>query len=92
MSAGCIVDMPDRRESGVDIPTVGSTGEKEILYSYPFKASPSLKIDPQDMQTGDTWSYLYKDETGFKVKFVNSLGAAVTRTFDYVADGYGRKL
>ena len=50
---------------------------------------PALGIAAQNMATGDTFTISSKTVNGFSIAFVNSSGAAVDRTFDYIAKGFG---
>lgn len=86
------VDMPDEIRAGSDI-AVG-TGAMAVSFVPAFKAlnsSGGVAIAAQDMATGDYYQITAKDETGFNIIFKNTAGAAVARTFDYVAKGYGRQ-
>lgn len=81
------IDMEDRVIEGHDItcPAAGMT----VTFSPGFKAIPGIAVSAQDMATGD---YVVKSsitETGFFVRFFNSGGIGVERTFDYIAKGYG---
>jgi hypothetical protein len=41
------------------------------------------------MQTGDYYAITGKNDAGFHIAFMNAAGAAISRTLDYVAKGYG---
>jgi hypothetical protein len=43
------------------------------------------------LASGDFYAITNKSETGFTIEFFNSSSATVSRTFDYVARGYGEK-
>lgn len=81
------VDMPDRviAENDLVVPTGGLT----INFSPPYFALSGVSISAQGLQTGDYYQITAKDADGFTIIFRNAAGAAVTRTFDYVAKGYG---
>lgn len=81
------VDMPDRviAENDLVVPTGGLT----INFSPPYFALSGVSISAQGLQTGDYYQITSKDSDGFTIIFRNAAGAAVTRTFDYVAKGYG---
>tara|TARA_R110002110_G_scaffold245377_1_gene461790 strand:+ start:1091 stop:4105 length:3015 start_codon:yes stop_codon:yes gene_type:complete len=81
------LSLEDRTVSGADI--VSGTGTKAVTFSNAFYASPSLGIAAQNMATGDTYTISSKSVTGFSIAFINSSGSGVSRTFDYVAKGYG---
>lgn len=88
---GVTVDMPDRTEAGSNINSSVS-GFLTVNYEKPFKAAPSLMITAQNLSSGDNHVIENKTENGFQIKFVNSAGVNVIRTFDYSAVGYGRKI
>ncbi|MEL7145693.1 MAG: hypothetical protein AAFO69_04940, partial [Bacteroidota bacterium] len=82
-SLSVTVDMPDRIESGDDI-TFGT-----VSFNAPFRAVPSIAVTGQNMQVGDYFEVTSKTASGFTVSFYASDGSPVTRTFDYIASGYG---
>lgn len=84
------LDMGDRTESGDDV--VSGAGAKAITFSKAFQATPAIGIGAQDLQTGDYYTLSSKSRTGFTITFYNSSDTAVSRTFDYVAKGYGREV
>jgi len=81
------VDMPDRIIAGNDIaiPVGGMT----ISFLPAYRHLQGVSIAAQGMQTGDTYDITGKGEAGFHMEFKNAGGASVSRTFDYVAKGYG---
>lgn len=81
------IDMPDRVISGDDI--VSGAGSYSVTFSPAFKAAPAIGIAAQNMDQGDYYQITSKSATGFTITFNNSGGSAVSRTFDYVAKGYG---
>ena len=83
------IDMPDRVTSGNDIVSGVDAGGKIVNFSPAFKASPAIGIAAQNLQQGDYYSITSKTPTGFTIIFRNSGGSVVSRTFDYVAKGYG---
>jgi len=84
------VDMPDRTASANDV--VSGAGAKVVTFDNPFKATPSIGIGAQDMQTGDYYEISSKSRSGFTITFKDSGGTAVSRTFDWVAKGYGKEV
>lgn len=82
------VDMPDRVISGEDI--VSGAGTYTVTFSPAYKSLDGIGISAQDMASGDYYSITSKATTGFQIVFRNSAGTAVSRTFDYVARGYGK--
>lgn len=84
------VDMPDRVEHGEDI--VSGAGPKAITFSAPYVGKCNVGITAQNMATGDHYTLIKNlsgsTTTGFTITFFNSAGAAISRTFDWAADGY----
>lgn len=81
------IDMPDRTYGENDI--VSGAGAKTVTYSPAFKATPAVGIMAQNLQQGDYYVVSSKTATGFIITFKDSSGTNVSRTFDYVARGYG---
>lgn len=85
---GLQIDMPDLIQSGNDIATL--SGGSAIPFGFTFKSSdPRIAISAQDMQTGDYYNITAKSASGFTIQFFNSSNTGISRTFDYVAKGYG---
>lgn len=82
-----VADVPDRTETGSNI-SVG-TGGKTISYRQPFLAPAVVAINAQGMSTGDYYRITGNTAIGFTIRFYNSSGAGVARTFDYAAVSYG---
>lgn len=83
------IDMPDRTFGQGDISSTTASGGKVISYSPAFKEVQALGISASNLATGDFYEITNKTATGFTIKFKNSSGAVIDRTFDYVAKGYG---
>ena len=83
------IDMPDRVTSGDDIASGTDSGGKVVNFSPAFKATPALGIAAQNLTSGDYYEIVSKTNSGFTIRFKNSGGTVVDRTFDYVARGYG---
>lgn len=81
------VDMEDRVHGEYDL--VCTTGGLSVVYDPAFNALPAIGISAQGLQTGDYYVMTSKSATGFTIAFKNSIDAAIQRTFDYVAKGYG---
>lgn len=81
------IDMPDRTYGEHDV--VSGAGAKVVTFSPAFRVSPNIGIMAQNLQQGDYYEVSSKSATGFTITFKNSSGTAVSRTFDYVAVGYG---
>ena len=83
------VAMPEEIRQGDDV--TSGVGTKTVSFSPEFFGLQSVAISAQNMQTGDFYDIASKTRAGFAITFRNSGGAAVDRTFDYVAVGYGRE-
>jgi hypothetical protein len=81
--------MPDRVDYGNDI--VSGAASYPVVFSPSFRELRSVTIAAQNMNTGDFYVISNKTRTGFDVIFRNSAGAAVSRSFDYQAIGFGRE-
>ncbi len=86
--ARLLVDMPDRIVSGNDL-AVPAEGLR-VEFAPPYKRMTGLSVSAQGMATGDYYELTDKGEGGFLIAFRDASGAAVARTFDYVAAGYGQ--
>jgi predicted phage tail protein len=83
------VDMPDRVTSGDDITSGTDAGGKVVNFAPAFKVAPALGIAAQNLTSGDYYEIVSKTASGFTIRFKNSGGTVVDRTFDYTAVGYG---
>ena len=83
------VDMPDRVFSESDIVSGTSASGKAVTYSPAFKQVQGIGISASNLTSGDYYAITNKSATGFTIEFFNSSNATVSRTFDYVARGYG---
>ena len=81
------VDMPDRVASGDDL--TSGAGSYGVTFSPAFKATPAIGIAAQNLAQGDFYEITAKSASGFTITFKDSGGSPVSRTFDYVAKGYG---
>jgi hypothetical protein len=81
------IDMPDRTIAASDV--VSGAGAKPITFAPAFKGLQGLGISAQGMASGDYYLITGKDAAGFTITFKTAAGADVSRTFDYVARGYG---
>lgn len=82
------IDMPDRVVAGADI--ASGTSPFAVTFSPAFKGLTGVGISAQGMATGDYYLLSAKSATGFTIEFRNSSDTTVSRTFDYVARGYGK--
>ena len=83
------IDMPDRTVAVDDIASTTASGGKAITFSPAFKELQGLGISADNLATGDFYEVTSKSATGFTIKFKNSGGSVVDRTFGFVAKGYG---
>lgn len=88
-SLSVTVDMPDRVIGGNDIVSGTGAGGYSVVFTPSFKVSPSIGIMAQNLSQGDYYEIPTKSSSGFTIRFKNSSGTVVSRTFDYVAKGYG---
>jgi hypothetical protein len=88
-SLSVTVDMPDRVIGDNDLVSGTGAGGYAVTYSPAFKVSPSIGIMAQNLAQGDFYEIPTKSASGFTIRFKNSSGTVVSRTFDYVAKGYG---
>ena len=81
------IDMPDRVASGDNI--ISSASAYNVTFNKSFKETPAIAITAENLEQGDYYEITLKSSSGFTITFKNSGGTAVSRTFDYVAQGYG---
>lgn len=87
------IDMPDRYESGEDITMTSASTGGVITYNQAFRNNPSVNITVQNGAVDDKIEFVTKNNKGFTFKVFNAtLNTYVTRTFDYIAAGYGREV
>jgi hypothetical protein len=82
--------MPDRTDSGNNITTLA--GGAAINFDNPFRATPAISVTAQNMATGDYYTITSLSASGFTIQFFNAGNTGVSRTFDYLAQGYGEKI
>ena len=84
------VDMPDRVEAQDNLTSNASDSPTTaVTFPVAFKAKPAVAVTAQAMATGDYLAITNQTSTGFEIVFRNAAGTRVTRTFDYVAKGFG---
>ena len=83
------VDMPDRVIGGDDLISGTGAGGYSVTFSPAFRVAPAIGIMAQNLAQGDFYEIPTKSASGFTIRFKNSGGTVVSRTFDYVAKGYG---
>lgn len=85
------IDMPDRYESGEDIEITNASTGATVTYNIPFRNNPSVNITVQDSAVDDRIEFVTKNNQGFTIKVFNAtLNSYVTRSFDFLAAGYGK--
>ena len=83
------IDMPDRTVAVDDIASTTASGGKAITFSPAFKELQGLGISADNLASGDFYEITSKSATGFTIKFKDSGGSVVDRTFGFVAKGFG---
>jgi predicted phage tail protein len=83
------IDMADRVVNATTL--TSGAGSYAVTFAEPFKVAPTIGITADALNSGDYYQITGKSNTGFTITFYNSSNAAVSRTFDYLAKGYGRK-
>ena len=83
------IDMPDRTVAVDDIASGTASGGKAVTFSPAFKELQGLGISADNLSTGDFYEITSKSATGFTIKFKNSGGSVIDKTFGYVAKGFG---
>ena len=86
-SLSVTVDMPDRVIAESDV--VSGASSKVITFTPAFKSLQGLGIAASNMVSGDYYEITSKTDSGFTITFKNSSDIVISRTFDYVARGYG---
>jgi len=81
------IDMPDRVASGDNL--TSGAGAYAVTFGKSFKVTPAIAIAAENLAQGDYYEITSKSASGFTITFKDSGGSAVSRTFDYVAKGYG---
>jgi len=85
-------DMPDRQASGENIiaPSLGQNIVFDPQFYGPSPA-PAIAISQDNAQSGDRYEITNKSLAGFTINFYDSGGTPVSRQFDYLVKGYGRR-
>jgi hypothetical protein len=79
--------MQSRTENSATI--TSGAGSYAVTYTKAFYQTPALGLTAFNLSTGDYYEITSASRTGFTVTFRNSAGTAVSRQFQYVANGYG---
>lgn len=86
-------DMPDRTDAFENLVSHASE-VYEVAYDPVFKGpgtSPNIQISIDDAETGDYVVYEYKRLDGFGIRIYDRNNNQVSRQFDVVAKGFGRR-
>lgn len=84
------IDMTDRIVEQHDLASGTDAGGFAVTFAGgAFRAPPALGVSAQGMATGDFYEFVAKGASGFTIRFKDSGGTVVSRTFDYIAKGYG---
>lgn len=86
---GMEIDMPDKTLADDDIASGTASSGKVVTFPTAFKELKGLGISASNLASGDFYAITNKSATGFTIKFFNSGGSVINRTFDYVARGFG---
>lgn len=81
------IDMPERTESDNSISV--SAGGKTITFANAFRVTPAIGVSIDNLATGDYYTITGKSETSFTIEFFNSTNTSISKTMDWVANGYG---
>lgn len=86
-------DMPDRTDSfenQISHPTEAYVISYDPVFKGPAP-SPNVQISIDDAEAGDYYEFEYKRLDGLAIRFYDKDGVQVSRQFDLVAKGYGRR-
>ena len=83
------LNLQNRQETGDDV--ASGAGTYNVTFTNPFYANPNINVTAQNMTTGDYFVVANKSTTGFDITFYDNTNTAISRTFDYQAQGYGLK-
>lgn len=91
--ASISADMPDRQDSFenlVSSASLATTVSYDPIFNGPAP-SPNVQITIDNGGPGDYWLFANKTLEGFDIRFYDKNNAQVSRQFDVVAKGYGRR-
>lgn len=84
-----VIDMPDTTQGQNGI--VSGTGAYAVTFPNAFWVTPAIGITANNMASGDYYTITGQSYSGFTIQFFNASNSGVSRTFDYIAKGQGRK-
>lgn len=79
----------ERRTESSSADIDSGAGAKAVTFAKAFYQAPSVGITAFNMASGDYYEVTSVSRTGFTVTFKNSSNAAIDRTFQYQATGFG---
>jgi hypothetical protein len=85
-----VAQLPYNYINGQDIASGTAAGGFTVTYPTPFYLTKAVAITAQNLATGDFFEIVSKSGSNFVVRFKNSAGAVVSRTFDYTVSGLGQ--
>jgi hypothetical protein len=100
---GYTASLDQRTENSDGLTSSGTgAGGKDITFANAFFTGtsallgentrlPSIGIVAQNIQTGDFYNITAVSATGFTIKFQNSSGTVINRSFYWTAVGYGKR-
>lgn len=84
---GYTMQMESRTESSATIASGASA--KDVTFDKAFYQTPSISITAANLASGDYYEITSATRTGFVITFYDSGNAAIDRSFQYQATGYG---
>jgi hypothetical protein len=84
---GYVMSIPSRTENSATI-TSGAAAEA-VTFTNAFYEAPTVSITAFTLASGDYYELTSVTRTGFTVHFKNSSNSSVSRSFQYVATGFG---
>ena len=87
---GYHIQMESRTESSATI--ASGAGAKVVTFANAFYQEPSIGLTVSNLTSGDYYQITSPSRLGFTVTFYNSSNAAIDRSFEYAATGYGVQL
>lgn len=82
--------MPSRMQGENNKTSASTDTPTAVSYASAFHTFNALAITAQSMATGDYYTITNPTASGFEIIFKDSAGARITRTFDYIATGFGQ--
>jgi len=89
-SASIEIKSQNRTDGEYDV--VCAVGGSQITYDEEFQERPAISVTQDNVQAGDRYTITGADKAGFYIEFFDISGLSVSRQFDWVASGVGRKV